>query len=106
MRSTGLGYERKIQMTTMTKTTTSAVSRKLSELGFIRYSSEDTIGFNVMSGYDGIRVVNHVYGHATGTAGQELEALGYVIEDHQHLDWTAFLDRRVETFYVKGRVGA
>lgn len=93
-------------MTTMTKTTTSAVSRKLSELGFIRYDSEDQIGFSVLTGYDGIRVINHVYGHATGTAAPELEALGYVIEDLEHLDWTAFLDRRVETFYVRGRVGA
>jgi hypothetical protein len=93
-------------MNTITKTSTSAVSRKLAELGFERYDSEKTIGFNVLTGYDGIRVVNHVYGHATGTAAQELEALGYVIEDLQHLDWTAFLDRRVETFYVKGRVEA
>lgn len=93
-------------MTTITKTSASAITRKLSELGFVKYDRDDTVGFDVMQTGAGLHVVNHVYGHATGTAAQELEAQGYIIEGHQHLDWTMFLNRRCETFYVVGRVGA
>jgi hypothetical protein len=93
-------------MTTITKTTAQAVSRKLSSLGFDKYDSLTQMGFSVLYGCDGIHVVNHTYKDYEGTAAQELEAAGYVIENRFVNDWSRFLDRKVEVFNVSGRVEA
>jgi hypothetical protein len=93
-------------MTTITKTSASAITRKLSELGFQKYEYPSQLGFDVMDTSNGIHVVNHTVSGYKGTAALELELQGYVIEGHQYLDWSQFLGKSVETFYVRGRIGA
>ncbi len=91
-------------MNTVTKTTASAITRKLTELGFQKYDLQ--YGFDVMTTDNGIHVVNHTNSDYKGTAALELELQGYVIEAHQYLDWSMFLGKNVEVFFVVGRVGA
>jgi len=93
-------------MTTITKTTASAVSRKLSSLGFDKYDTLTQMGFSVLYGGDGIHVVNHTNEDYEGTAAQELEAAGYVIANRFINDWSRFLGRKQEVFNVVGRVEA
>lgn len=90
-------------MTTITKTTTGAITRKLSSLGFQKLDGQ--VGFEVHASDDGtVFVVHHVY--RLSTMEQELQAAGYVTERFEVRDWTQFLGKYCETFHVVGRVGA
>ena len=91
-------------MNTIAKTTASAVSRKLSSLGFEKYDGQ--MGFSVIDSYDGVHVANHTNADYEGTAAQELETAGYVIANRFINDWSDFLGRKVEVFQVIGRVEA
>lgn len=93
-------------MTTIAKTSGSAVARKLNALGFDKYNSNFQIGFQVFQDMDGITVVNHTNSDYEGTAAHELEAAGYLIANRAVRDWSQFLSRKVEVFHVIGRVEA
>lgn len=93
-------------MTTITKTTAAAVSRKLSNLNFQK-ADDAGIGFAVFNTPDGYGfeiVVIHT-GYAPSNASKELVEAGYVVR----LAWTSFdeVTRRYrECFEIAGRVGA
>ena len=93
-------------MNTITKTSVSAVSRKLNALGFDRWAGSTQLGIIVSSSLGEIYVVNHTNSDYEGTAAQELEAAGYVISNRFVNDWSEFLGRKVEVFNVVGRVEA
>ena len=89
-------------MNTITKTTASAVSRKLRSLNFEPYNYSTMVGCSVWQDGNRLTVVNHTYG--MGTAAMELEKAGYIIENLYHSG--EFAGHRMETFTVAGRVGA
>lgn len=91
-------------MTTIRRTTTGAINRKLTSLGFEKLNN-DNVGFEVHGSEDGtVFVVHHVY--RLSTMEQELQAAGYVTERFEVRDWTKFLGKYCETFHVVGRVDA
>ena len=89
-------------MTTIAKTTASAVGRKLRSLNFEPYDYATGIGCVVWKDGNRITVVNHTY--SIGTAADELEKAGYIIENLYHSG--DFAGRHMETFTVAGRVDA
>jgi hypothetical protein len=90
---------------TITSTTTAGVSRKLSNLGFERYSNTTQMGYAVYKDLGSIMVVNHTNYDYEGTAAAELETAGYIIEGRFVNDW-AHINRKVEVFHIIGRVAA
>lgn len=90
-------------MTTITKTTASAVSRFLKAKSFDTYDRYTEVGYSVHLDGNDIRVANH--GYLPGTAALELAANGYVIEALQ-MSEGAFSGRHMETFVVVGKVAA
>jgi hypothetical protein len=91
-------------MTTITKTTAQAVSRKLSTLNFDRYEKLTRMGWSVGYGGDGIFVSNYTHPEHEGTAAAELAAAGYIIENRYVNKWR-HEDRVIEVFIVKGKAG-
>jgi hypothetical protein len=89
----------------MTTNTTSkaGITRKLSGLNFEKYNPANQMGFYTHDDYEGIRVVNHTNADYEGTAAQELEAAGYIVTSREIVDWSQFLGRKVETFFVTGK---
>ena len=96
------GPDRSTKVNTITKTTASAVSRKLRSLNFEPYNYSTMVGCSVWQDGNRLTVVNHTY--SMGTAAIELQQAGYIIENLYHS--TDFAGRWMETFTVAGRVGA
>jgi hypothetical protein len=93
-------------MTTMTTTNAGAVTRKLTALGFEKFSHMGSIGFDVFTMSDGrIHIANHTVADYPGTAAKALEDAGYIIEGHSYTDYSN-IGRLVEVFFVVGRVAA
>jgi hypothetical protein len=91
-------------MTTMTKTTAQAVSRKLTALNFDKYEKSTRMGLSVLYSADGIFVSNYTHPDHEGTAAAELEAAGYIIKDRYVNKWR-HEDRAIEVFLVIGKAG-
>lgn len=90
-------------MTTITKTSAAAITRKLNALGFEAFDKWEDVGYKVSQMANVILVQNWTYGPSTAAA--ELGAAGYVIgnvETHTG----AYTGRRLEMFLVEGKVGA
>jgi hypothetical protein len=92
-------------MTTITKTTAAAVSRKLTALNFDKYESVTRMGFSVLYSADGIFISNYTHPDHEGTAAAELEEAGYIIKDRYINKWR-HEDRAIEVFIVSGRAEA
>lgn len=90
-------------MNTIAKTTATAISRKLSSLGFEKKGFYDEVGYSVMNDNGSIIVANWTYSESTAAA--ELAAAGYVIENVK-VSEMAWSGRHHELFTVAGRVGA
>jgi hypothetical protein len=90
-------------MNTISKTTASAVSRKLSSLGFDKYDDWSEAGFTVCQDGELITVSNR--GYLKGTAALELANAGYVLENLQFTEG-AYTGHFREFFVVAGRVEA
>ena len=89
-------------MTTIAKTSVQAVGRKLRALNFEPYDYAAGIGCSVWKDGNRITVVNHTY--SIGTAADELEKAGYIIENLYHSG--DFAGRWMESFTVAGKVEA
>jgi hypothetical protein len=90
-------------MTTITKTTASAISRKLTSLGFDKYDGWAEYGFTVFLDGGVVTVSNR--GSLEGTAALELSAAGYIIENLSRSEG-AYTGVHKEIFTVAGRVEA
>jgi hypothetical protein len=96
-------------MNTITKTNASAVSRKLSSLGFEK-KTENAVGFLVslddaLKGW-GTDIVVSSYSYLEGFhAADALEAEGYVV-DRKFTSADHFTNLYLEVFTVSGRVEA
>ena len=90
-------------MSTITKTSAQAVSRKLSSMGFDKYDRWFEVGFAVIKDGDAITVVNH--GYLPGTAALELAAAGFAIAYHRTSEG-AYTGKHMESFVVEGKVSA
>ncbi len=64
-------------MTTIAKTTASAVGRKLRSLNFEPYDYDTQIGCSVWQNGSAVEIAN--WGYAPGTASQELKKAGYIV---------------------------
>ena len=91
-------------MTTITKTTASAVSRKLRSLSFEPYNYSTMVGCSIWSENGVVYVTNHTY--REGTAALELAEAGYIIQNLRQDNAIQFSGRYMEYFIVKGRVEA
>lgn len=90
-------------METMTikKPSTSAVARKLYSLGFPKYENHTEVGVKVETDNWSVLVTN--YSYTEGTAAQELEAAGYIIEERVAYK-SIFTQFWTECFYIAGKV--
>lgn len=91
------------QMSTITKTTPQAISRKLSSMGFDKYDRWTETGFSVL--YDGRNAMVSYWSCAPGTAAIELAAAGYVITNLR-TSKREYAERYVEMFTIEGKVSA
>jgi hypothetical protein len=105
----GPGATKGTEMNTITKTTASAVSRKLSSLGFEK-KTENAVGFLVsvddaLKGWGTDIIVSSYSYHEGFFASSALEVAGYVV-DRKFTCADHFTNLYLEVFTVIGRVGA
>jgi hypothetical protein len=74
-------------MTTITKTTAAAVSRKLNSMNFERF--DGNIGYEVLEAksYEPITIIHRVYGDYGFQMALELEAAGYAVTCDKVQSW-------------------
>ena len=105
----GPGATKGTEMNTITKTTASAVSRKLSSLGFEK-KTENAVGFLVsvddaLKGWGTDIIVSSYSYHEGFFASSALEVEGYVV-DRKFTCADHFTNLYLEVFTVIGRVEA